>query len=271
MSYLKLRDQTNLYYNDLGSGDPVVLIHGWPLNSDMWEYQTLALLEAGKRVVVYDRRGFGRSSQPAQGYNYDTFADDLKELLDHLDLQKSTLVGFSMGGGEIARYLSRHGSNRVAKAALISAVTPFMLKTEDNPKGVPKKVFDDIQNGLKEDRPKFLHGFTKDFYGVGMLSHPVSDDVIHWSNIMAFQASPKATLDCVTAFGTTDFRADMKAIKIPTLIVHGTSDKTVPIDPTGEEAARAIPTAKFHRYEGAPHGLFMTHKNRLIEDLLAFL
>jgi non-heme chloroperoxidase len=191
--------------------------------------------------------------------------------MDHLDLQRASLVGFSMGGGEVARYLSRHGSSRVAKAALISSVAPYMLKTDDNPKGVPDKVFADIKSGLKEDRPKFLNGFAHQFYGVGMISHPVSGDILHWTNILALQASPKATLDCVDAFGKTDFRPDMKAFTMPTLVIHGTADKTVPIDSTGDEAAKAIPTATFRRYEGAPHGLFITHKNRLIEDLLAFL
>jgi len=271
MGYVTTKDQTKLHFNDWGQGEPVVLIHGWPLNSEMWEYQVGALLERGKRVIAYDRRGFGKSSQPAEGYDYDTFASDLKELMDHLDLKKACLVGFSMGGGEIARYLSRYGSDRVAKAVLISSVAPYMLKTEDNPKGVPEKTFSEMISNLKEDRPKFLHTFSRQFYGVGMLSHPVSDEMLQWTSFLAFQGMPKATIDCVNAFGRTDFRGDMKAFSMPTLIIHGTSDQTVPIDCTGEEAAKAIPTATFRRYDGAPHGLFVTHKNRLTEDLISFV
>lgn len=271
MGFLATKDQTKIQFNDLGKGDPVVLIHGWPLNADMWEYQVGALLERGKRVITYDRRGFGKSSQPAEGYDYDTFASDLKELMDHLDLKRACLVGFSMGGGEVARYLSRYGSERVAKTVLISSVAPYMLKTEDNPKGVPEKTFADMISGLKEDRPKFLHNFARQFYGVGVLSHPVSDDLLQWTSFLAFQGMPKATIDCVNAFARTDFRPDMKAFTMPTLIIHGTSDQTVPIDCTGEEAAKAIPTATLRRYEGAPHGLFVTHKNRLTEDLISFV
>jgi non-heme chloroperoxidase len=275
MSYLTTKDQAKIYYNDLGKGEPVILIHGWPVNSDMWEYQSLALLEKGFRVIAYDRRGFGKSSQPFTGYIYDTMADDLKELIDRLDLpvqQKVRLVGFSMGGGEIARYLSRHGSARVAQTVLVSSVCPYMLKTDDNANGVPEKAFADMISGLKEDRPHFLAGFNKDFYGVGAISHPVSEEILRWTSLMALHGSPKATVDCVTAFGKTDFRPDMKAFAgVPTLIIHGTADKTVPIATASEQAAKMIPHAIFKRYEGAPHGLFVTHKNRLVEDLLDFL
>lgn len=272
MEFITTRDGNKLYCSDQGQGSPVVLIHGWPLNADMWEYQTLALLERGHRVIAYDRRGFGRSSKPASGYTYDTFADDLRDVLEQRGVDKAALVGFSMGGGEVARYLSRHGSARVSKCVLISSVTPYMLKTDDNPKGVPEKAFQDMATGLREDRPHFLHHFTKDFYGVGFVSSPVSSETFHWSEMLAYQASLKASVDCVRAFGHTDFRPDMKAFaNVPTMIIHGTADKTVPIEPSAEAAARAIAHATFHRYEGAPHGLFITHKNRLIEDLLGFL
>ncbi len=221
MGYVTAKDQTQIHYQDLGSGSPVILIHGWPLNSNMWEYQIGPLLEKGHRVIAYDRRGFGMSAKPANGYDYNTFADDLKELMDHLDLQKTALVGFSMGGGEIARYLSRHGSSRVSKTVLISSVVPYMLQTQDNPDGVPEQKFDEMIQALKEDRPKFLTTFARQFYGVGLLSHPVSDEMLHWTNFHAYQAMGKATIDCVTAFGKTDFRPDMKAFDVPPWLSMG--------------------------------------------------
>jgi non-heme chloroperoxidase len=271
MSYLTTSDATKIYYNDIGQGEPVVLIHGWPLNSDMWEYQRQALVDRGFRVISYDRRGFGKSSQPIGPYDYDTFAADLKALMEELDLNNARLVGFSMGGGEIARYLARYGAKRVAKAALISSVVPYVLKTADNPEGADESALKEMITQLKEDRPKFLAGFTKQFFGVGMISHPVSPEMMNWASYLAFQASPKATIDCVNAFGKTDFRPDLKAFTIPTLVIHGTADKNVPIGATGDAAAKGIANAKYLRYEGAPHGLFITHKNQLIEDLVSFL
>ena len=271
MAFVTTRDETKIYYSDCGKGDPVVLIHGWPASSAMWEYQQTALLDRGFRVIAYDRRGFGKSDQPGTGYDYDTFADDLKAVLEATNTHGARLVGFSMGGGEIARYLSRHGAERISKVALVSSVVPYMLQTSSNPKGVPEKQFNEMISGLKEDRPKFLATFAKQFYGVGMVSHPVSDEILNWTSFMAFQAMPKATIECVNAFGKTDFRPDLKAFTIPTLIIHGTADKTVPIDVTGEEAAKGIPGAILRKYDGAPHGLFVTHKNQLIEDLLSFL
>jgi non-heme chloroperoxidase len=271
MSYIETSDKTKLFYTDWGQGAPVILIHGWPVNSDMWEYQSQALIDAGYRVIAYDRRGFGRSSKPLSGYDYNTFAADLNELITKLDLQKVSLVGFSMGGGEIARYLSRYGSERVAKTVLVSSVVPYMLKTDSNPDGVEEKVFTQITDGLKEDRPKFLAGFFKQFFGEGLLSKPVSDETLQWSAFLAYQASAKATIDCVTAFGKTDFRTDLAAFKIPTLVIHGTADKTVPIKTAGEAAAHSIKGAIWRPYEGAPHGLFMTHKEQLRDDLVSFL
>lgn len=271
MANLITRDQKKLYYNDIGEGQPVVLIHGWPLNADMWEYQIPELLEQGFRVITYDRRGFGRSDKPASPYDYNTLASDLNDLMVHLDLQKAALVGFSMGGGEVARYLANYGSERVSKAALISSVVPFMLKTESNPKGVDPTVFQSITDGLREDRPGFLHNFSKDFYGVGVLSHPVSNDILSWTAFMAYQASPIATLECVDAFAKTDFRGDLRAFDVPTLVIHGTADKTVPIETSGKAAALGIAGAKFIAYDGAPHGLFVTHKEDLLADLTEFL
>jgi non-heme chloroperoxidase len=271
MPTIETPDGTQIYYKDWGSGPPVVFIHGWPLNADMWEYQMPWLTAQGFRCIAYDRRGFGRSSQPWAGYDYDTFADDLAALLDRLDLQGVTLVGFSMGGGEVARYLSRHGTGRIAKAVLVAAVTPFLLKTPDHPDGADRSVFDGIVASLNDDRPNFLAGFAKSLYGVGLLSKPVSDEQLQWSLNLAMQASPKATIDCVRAFGHTDFRPDMRAFTVPTLVIHGEADATVPIDISGRAAARAIPGARLIVYAGAPHGLFITDKDRLNGDLLEFL
>ncbi len=269
--HLTMKDKTRLYVNDMGQGQPVILIHGWPLNSDMFEYQALTLVENGFRVISYDRRGFGRSSQQSLSYNYDTFASDLNEVIEQLGLHQVCLVGFSMGGGEIARYIGRYGAKKVANAVLVSSVTAYLLKDDSNPDGVDEKEFEKMIDGLREDRPAFLAQFAKTFFGVGWVTSPVSDEVLQWTNFMALQSSLKACIDCVTAFGKTDFRADLKAITVPTLIIHGTSDKTVPIKPSAEATAKLIPSAKLKTYEGAPHGLFMTHKKKLNDDLLMFL
>ncbi|MBB3949082.1 alpha/beta fold hydrolase [Aureimonas jatrophae] len=271
MAYIEAKDGTQLHVKDMGQGRPVLLIHGWPLTGDMFEYQTLALLEAGFRVITYDRRGFGQSGHPATGYNYDTFADDLASVIEGLDLRDVALVGFSMGGGEIARYLSRHGASRISKAVLVASVAGYLLKDDTNPDGVDASVFEDMKLQIRKDRFAFLQSFAKTFYGVGMISSPVSQGILDWSFILAVMASPKATVDCVDAFGKTDFRPDFKAFTIPTLVIHGTGDKTVPIDPSGRAAAKAIPNAKLIEYEGEPHGLFATAPERLNDDLLAFL
>jgi len=270
MPFIETADRTSLFYNDWGTGRPVVLIHGWPLHSDMWEYQSVFLASHGLRVIAYDRRGFGRSSQPWSGYDYDTMADDLKTILDTLDLTDVTLVGFSMGGGEVARYMRRHGGARVSKAALVSAVTPYLLRTEDNPDGVDGSVFDQMIDGLRRDRPNFLATFGKQFFGAGLLNFTVTSEILQWSLMMAMAGSPKATLDCVRAFSETDFRADMAAFRVPTLIIHGDSDATVPVGKSARVAASMISRAELKEYEGAPHGLFFTEKDRLNRDLLAF-
>lgn len=260
-----------LFYQDLGTGDPVVLIHGWPLSSAMWDYQLAELSKYNMRVIAYDRRGFGQSSKPFDGYDYDTFADDLKAVLDELDLQNVTLVGMSMGGGEVARYMGRHGGARVSKVVFLSAVTPYMLKTEDNPDGVSHKVFDEMKENLNKDRAAFLQNFNKQFYGVTLLSQPVSQAHMDGDFIRTYQASHKATVDCVDAFAATDFRQDLSTIKVPTLIIHGTDDKVVPIEVSAERTAEAIPHAEFIKYDGAPHGLFVPEKDRLTSDLIAFV
>lgn len=261
---------TRLYVKDWGVGRPVVLIHGWPMSADAWESQAVALAEAGYRVVAYDRRGFGRSEQPWSGYDYNTLADDLRAVITTLGLRDAALVGFSMAGGEIARYLTRHGTADVSQAALISSVAPFLLQTAEH-EGVPGSVFEGIKDGLRKDRAAFLTGFFEGFYGQNTDGGGVSDAVLAWSRSVAMQASLKATLDCVDAFGTTDLRPDMKAFTLPTLLIHGTADQTVPIDVTTRAAAEMIKGADLIEYEGAPHGIPATHADMLTADLKRFL
>ena len=272
MPYLKTRDGTELYVKDWGQGRPVVLTHGWPLNADMWDPQAMALAEAGFRVIAYDRRGFGRSGQPWTGYDYDTLADDLADVLAASGAQDATIVGFSMGGGEVARYMSRHEGKGVVAAGLISSVVPYLLQTDDNPDGVPAAVFEQIKDGVREDRNRFFrHTFMPGFFGSGWVTSPVSNDVLDWATRTATQGSLKATLDCVDAFGKTDFRPDLPAFRVPTLIVHGTADKTVPIDASARAAHRGIPGSQLVEYEGEPHGLNETARDRLTKDVLTFL
>ncbi len=271
MPYITTADHTSLYVKDWGSGSPVIFIHGWPLSADSWDEHMTAVADSGMRAIAYDRRGFGRSSQPWTGYDYDTMADDLATVIEQTGAKNATLVGFSMGGGEVARYMSRHGGRNVAKAVLVSSVVPYMLKTADNPEGTDASVFEKMTKGMQQDRAKFFAGFLKDFYGVGMVSHPTSEEQVHLSWVTAMQASYKATLACAGAFATTDFRPDLAAFKVPTLIIHGSSDKTVPIDPTGRAAAKGIASATLIEYDGAPHGLLVTEKDRFKADLLAFL
>ncbi|MFZ5964957.1 alpha/beta fold hydrolase [Thalassococcus sp. BH17M4-6] len=271
MTTVTTADGTDIFVKDWGEGTPVVLIHGWPLNADSWEHQALALAEAGYRVVSYDRRGFGRSGQPFQGYDYDTMADDLSSVIHALDLRDATIAGFSMGGGEVARYMSRHAGDRVSKAMLVSSIAPFMKKTDDNPDGVPADVFEDMKAGVRKDRQAFLESFFGDFYGEGTDGGGVSDAVRHWTWSMAMMGSVKATLDCIDAFGHTDLRPDMAAFKVPTLVLHGTADKIVPIDPSGRQAAKMIEGATLKEIDGAPHGMTATHADQVTEAMLDFL
>lgn len=271
MAFVRTADGTNLFYKDWGSGRPVVFVHGWPLQADMWDYQMMPMVQHGLRAIAYDRRGFGRSDQPGGAYDYDVLADDLHAVLESLDLSDVTLVGFSMGGGEVARYMSRHGSRRIARCVLVSAVTPFLLKTADNPEGVDKTVFDQMVQKLLTDRPHFLASFGKMFYGVGLITSPVSTEILNWSAGMALQGSALATVACVRLFSETDFRADLRVFDRPTLVIHGLSDTTVPIEASGRRTATMIPGARLIEYEGAPHGLFYTERERLNGDLLSFL
>jgi non-heme chloroperoxidase len=271
MNFINTSDNTKLYVKDWGRGRPVILLHGWPLSSDSWDDQAMALADAGFRAISYDRRGFGRSSQPWTGYDYDTLADDLAAVMEQTGAKDATVVGFSMGGGEVARYMARHAGKGVVKAALISSVVPFMLKTHDNPQGTEQAVFDQMAHDISDDRAKFFTGFFKDFFGVGLLSHPVSDELLQWARALSMQAGLNATLACAKSFATTDFRPDLAAFKVPTLIVHGIDDKTVPIDAAGRAAAKGIAQSRLIEYGDAPHGLFATHKTKLSKDLLAFV
>ena len=264
-------DPVKIYYEDSGKGKPVVFIHGWPLSGSMWEYQITQLPQQGLRCITYDRRGFGNSDRPFTGYDYNALAGDLKSLLDELDLNDVTLVGFSMGAGEIAKYFSLYGGKRVAKVVLVSGVTAYMLKTDDNPDGVPQEEFDKMTKGMIEDRPDFMENFNKDFFGVSLVNHPVSSAFLANSLTQVMTASITATLECAKSFSSTDFRKDVMKINVPTLIIHGDADKTVPIKPTGEQTARLIQGSRYIVYEGAPHGLWYTHKDRLNQDLIDFI
>ncbi len=260
-----------LYYEDHGTGTPVVLIHGWPLSGASWEKQTSALLAAGHRVITYDRRGFGHSGKPTSGYDYDTLAEDLHQLLTKLDLRDSALVGFSMGGGEVARYLGKYGSDRVSKAVFISAIPPFLLKTVDNPGGVDAAVFEGIKKAIVADRPAFLSGFLANFYNVDTLGGKiVSDQVVQYSWNVAVGASPKGTLDCVSAW-LTDFRKDLTRIDVPTLVIHGDTDRILPIAATGTPLSKAIKGARLLVVEGGPHGILWTHADKVNPELVNFL
>ena len=276
MHYITSKDsrtgtQVRLSYNNYGSGRPVVLIHGWPSSKEMWEYQIEALVDAGLRVVKYDRRGFGKSDKPWEGYDYDSLAADLHAVMEELDLQDAVLVGFSMGGGEVARYVSTYGTTRVSKAVLVAAVTPYLGQADDNPDGVPTEVFDGILEKIREDRIGFLDDFGKSFFGQGMISRPLSAPLLDHFRELASVASQRSTLECAKAFAFTDFRRDLEALQsVPTLIIHGDSDKTVPINASGARTAKALPNAEYKVYKGAPHGLFYTDRQQLNEDLIRF-
>jgi non-heme chloroperoxidase len=260
-----------LYYEDHGSGKPVVLIHGWPLSGAFWEKQVAALLASDHRVITYDRRGFGKSSQPAVGYDYDTFAEDLHKLVTALDLHDFALVGFSMGGGEVARYIGRHGTERVRKAVFMAAVPPFLLKTPDNPNGVDLSVFDGIKKGIAADRPAFLAQFLANFYSVDVLGgRLISDEVVRLSWNVATGASPKGTLDCVTTW-YTDFRKDLPRIDVPVLVIHGDSDRIVPIEVSGMPTQKAINGSRLVVVKGGPHGINWTHADQVNAELVGFL
>jgi pimeloyl-ACP methyl ester carboxylesterase len=261
----------DLYYEDHGTGKSVVLVHGWPLSGRSWEKQVPALLAAGYRVITYDRRGFGDSSKPTSGYDYDTFAQDLHKLVTKLDLREFALVGFSMGGGEVARYLGTYGTERVSKAVFISSIPPFLLKTSDNPEGVDGVVFEGIKKAIVADRPAFLSQFLSNFYNVDTLGGKlISDQAVQFGWNIAVGASPKGTLDCVSAW-LTDFRNDLKRIDIPTLVIHGDADQILPISATGKRTPEFVKGSKLVVVEGGPHGVTWTHAEKVNQALLDFL
>ena len=261
----------DLYYEDLGVGQPVVLIHGWPLNGASWEKQTAALLAAGRRVITYDRRGFGSSSKPSTGYDYDTFAADLNALLTTLDLQKVDLVGFSMGTGEVSRYIGKYGSARVRKAVLIGTLGPYLVKTADNPEGVEASVFEGIKAAIKADRPAFLLDFLHNFYNYDVTAGKlVSERVIEANWNVAVQASAIGTLKCVDSW-VEDFRKDILRNNVPTLIIHGDADRILPPDATSRRQAKMIKNVKFVELPGGPHGVLWTHADQVNNELLSFL
>ena len=262
---------TELYYEDRGDGQAIVLIHGWPLSGAMWESQVNALVDGGFRCVAYDRRGFGRSGRPSGGYDYDTFASDLNDVVTTLGLNSVTLAGFSMGGGEVARYIGKYGTERVQKAVLIAAVPPFLLKTGDNPDGVDGKAFDGMIDGIKKDRVNFIAGFLQQFFNRDPGSSTPSEDVMAFNKSIAWMASPVATQQCVVAFGTTDFRADLAKFDVPTLVIHGDQDRIVPLEVSGKRSAALIKGARLEVLKGAPHGLTATHGDRITQLLAGFL
>ena len=276
MPYVKVGEENSanidLYYEDHGSGSSVVLIHGWPLSGRSWEKQVPALVEAGHRVVTYDRRGFGNSSQPWEGYDYDTLAADLHALLAHLDLRDATLVGFSMGGGEVARYIGRYGTERVAKAVLAAAVPPYLYQSEDNPEGgLDDATIRQFEEGVREDRIAFLDEFVTNFFAVGDRHDLISEPARLYHREIAEFASPKGTLDCIAAFGRTDFREDLAKIDVPTLVIHGDSDAIVPFEVSGRRSHETLANSSLEFIEGAPHGFNTTHAKRFNRALLDFL
>lgn len=269
--FIETSPNVTLYVKDYGKGKPVILIHGWPLSNEMWEYQVDALLENNFRVITYDRRGFGKSSQPNFGYDYDTLTDDLKSIIDQLQLVDVSLVGFSMSGGEVVRYFSKYKGENISKAVLISSVTPFQLKTEDNPNGKSEDEIHETVKAIKNDRIGFLDGFGKTFFGKNLITNPISTPLLEYYRMLCSFASPIATLQCAASFSTTNFKDEMATINVPTLIIHGDNDKIVPIENSSYISANLILNNTFLIYEDAPHGLFYTEKDQLNTDLIEFL
>jgi non-heme chloroperoxidase len=271
MSYVTTRDGTEIFYKDWGNGPPVVLSHGWPLNSDSWEAQMLFLASHGYRCIAHDRRGHGRSTQTWHGNEMDTYADDLATVIDALDLRDVTLVGFSTGGGEVTRYIGRHGTSRVAKAVLVGAIPPLMLKTEANPGGLPITVFDDIRAKVLADRSTFWQELALPFYGYNRPGANVSEGVCRSFWLQSMMAGLPACYFCIEAFSETDLTPDLKRFDVPTLILHGDDDQIVPIGASALRAAELVGGSSLKIYPGAPHGLCSTHKEQIDSDLLAFL
>lgn len=261
----------SIYFEDQGEGQPVLLIHGWPLSGAMWEYQVPVLVENGYRVITYDRRGFGRSSRPWNGYDYHTMAEDLKDLIEKLELENIILVGFSMGGGELAQYVDTFGTSKIDKLVFMSSIAPYLLQTEDNPDGAPDDVFKGMENGVKNNRAGFLADFGAGFVNFEDNKDRITQAQLDYNFQIAINASPKGTLDCINAFGRTDLRAALNKIDVPTLFIHGDADHIVPIKPSSQQGHDIVSNSKLEIVKNAPHGLYVTHKDEINELLLDFL
>jgi non-heme chloroperoxidase len=271
MGTITTSDDTQIFYKDWGTGQPVIFSHGWPLNADAWDDQAMLVASNGYRAIAHDRRGHGRSSQPWDGNDLDTYADDLAQLLDTLDVRDAVLVGHSTGGGEVTRYLGRHGTDRVAKAVLVGAIPPLMLKTPANPEGTPLEAFDAIRQGVAGDRSQFYKDLSAPFYGANRSGTSVSQGVRDAFWLWSMQVGLKGAYDCVKAFSETDLTEDLGRIDVPTLIIHGDDDQIVPIGASALKSSKLVKDATLKVYPGAPHGLFTTHKDQFSADLLAFL
>ncbi|WP_181768124.1 alpha/beta fold hydrolase [Streptomyces albidus (ex Kaewkla and Franco 2022)] len=271
MGTITTADGTEIYYKDWGSGRPVVFSHGWPLNADAWDPQLNFIASQGYRVIAHDRRGHGRSSQPWDGHDMDTYADDLAQLIDMLNLSNATVVGHSTGGGEVTRYLGRHGTSRVAQAVLLSSVPPLMLKTEANPEGLPMKVFDEIREGVLSDRSQFYQDLSASFYGANRPGSDVSEGTRDAFWLMSMQVALNASYECVKAFSETDFTDDLTRIDVPVFIAHGDDDQIVPIVASSPKTAELVKDPTLKVYPGAPHGLYGSGNDRFNKDLLDFL
>ncbi|HEX6537158.1 MAG TPA: alpha/beta hydrolase [Gemmatimonadaceae bacterium] len=271
MGTITTRDGTQIYYKDWGQGPAVAFSHGWPLNADAWDGQMLFLVQNGFRTVAHDRRGHGRSSQPSSGNDMDTYADDLAAVIEALDLHDVTLVGHSTGGGEVARYIGRHGTSRVAKAVLIAAVPPLMLKTKSNPEGLPMELFDGLRSGLFNDRAQFYRDFAHQFYGANRTGSKVSQGLLDQFWSWSMQAGLLNAYECIKAFSETDFTEDLKQFDVPTLVLHGEDDQIVPVKDSAMKSARLVKGAKDVYYPGAPHGITATHQDQINAELLRFI
>jgi len=265
------KESVDIHYKDYGSGKPVILIHGWPLSHRAWEAQVSEIVDAGFRCIAYDRRGFGISSAPWESYDYDALTSDLNEIIDQLKLKDVSLVGFSMGGGEVVRYFTNYKSDRISKAALISSIIPIVAKKDDNPNGVTEEDLNGILKALKKDRVGFLGDFVKNFYNYDDLKDKISKEHLDYDRSIASYASPRATIKAAEAWATTDFRDELKNVDVPTLIIHGKSDNIVPIETSGDQAAEGISDNEYHKIDNGPHGLTVTHTDEVNKLLIDFL